>query len=76
MFLCSISSLRHAKLKTEEKKQHMTPANVKAYNVALTESRLLNPDGPAGLIHMHSMTEGKQEGKSQITKGSPYLKDP
>ncbi len=38
----------------------MTPANVKAYNKALKNSKLLNPEGPLDLVHVHSITAGEQ----------------
>ena len=60
MYICSISDVQHAKLLTEQKKEHMTPANVKAYNEALTHSRLLKPDGPLELVHAYSITAGEQ----------------
>lgn len=59
MFVCSISELRPAKLLTEEKRQHMTPANVKAYNKALTESKLLNSNESIQLVDAHSITAGE-----------------
>ena len=69
MFMCSITDVQPAKLLTEQKKQHMTPANVKAYNEALTQSRLLHPDGLLELVHAYSITAGKQGTHPKSTGG-------
>ena len=54
----SISEVFPPKLKTEEKRVHLTPANVDAYNHAMAKSGVLSPSGPFHLVDIHSLTRG------------------
>lgn len=54
----SISEVYPPKLKTEDKREHLTPARVDAYNYAIANSAVLSPDGPFHLIDIHSLTRG------------------
>ena len=54
----SISEVYPPKLKTEDKREHLTPACVDAYNHAIANSAVLSPDGPFHLIDIHSLTQG------------------
>lgn len=54
----SISEVYPPKLKTEEKRVHLTPANVDAYNLAMAKSGVLSPSGPFHLVDIHSLTRG------------------
>ena len=58
MALCSITEIQPDHLKTEEKRLHMTPANVKVYNQAIHESGLLLPSGLLHLLDVHRITAG------------------
>jgi len=57
--ICSISALHTSKMKTAEKRENMTPDNVKAYNEVIRNSRTLLPDGPMHLQDIHNITLGK-----------------
>ena len=54
----SMSEVYPPKLKTEDKREHLTPARVDAYNSAIANSAVLSPDGPFHLIDIHSLTQG------------------
>ena len=54
----SISEVYPPKLKTADKREHLTPARVDAYNQAIADSAVLSPDGPFHLIDIHSLTQG------------------
>ena len=54
----SMSEVYPPKLKTEAKREHLTPARVDAYNSAIANSAVLSPDGPFHLIDIHSLTQG------------------
>ena len=54
----SISEVYPPKLKTEDKREHLTPARVDAYNRAIANSAILSPDGPFHLIDIHGLTQG------------------
>lgn len=56
--LFSISEVYPPKLKTEEKRVHLTPANVDAYNLAMAKSGVFSPSGPFHLVDIHSLTRG------------------
>ena len=59
MSIFSISEVYPPKLKTEEKRQHLTLANVDSYNKALNDSGILVPEGSLYLIDVHHLTQGK-----------------
>jgi len=54
----SISEVYPPKLKTEEKRQHLTPAGVDAYNLAIATRAVLAPAGPLHLVDIHGLTHG------------------
>ena len=58
MSFFSISEIYPPRLKTEEKRQHLTLASVDAYNEAIAESGILVPSGPLHLIDIHRLTKG------------------
>lgn len=64
MSLCSISEVQHHKLLAEDKRKFMTPADVQAYNKAISDSGLLLPEGPLRLVDVHTITAGKCANKS------------
>lgn len=59
MSIFSMSEVYPPKLKTEEKRQHLTLANVDKYNKVMNESHILVPDGSLYLIDMHHLTQGQ-----------------
>lgn len=58
MSFFSISEVDPPKLKTEEKRQHLTYQNVDLYNEAIQRARLLVPDGALYLVDLHHLTQG------------------
>ena len=58
MSIFSMSEVYPPKLKTEEKRQHLTLANVDKYNKVKNDSHILVPDGSLYLIDMHHLTQG------------------
>ena len=54
----SISEVYPPKLKTEEKRLHLTLENVDLYNRAIQDAGLLVPDGALYLVDMHHLTQG------------------
>lgn len=56
--VCSLTEVYPPKLRSEEKRQRMTYANVDAYNSALAASGLLVPHGPMYLLDVHHLTQG------------------
>ena len=54
----SISEVYPPKLKTEEKRLHLTLENVDLYNRAIQEAGLLVPDGALYLVDLHHLTSG------------------
>ncbi len=58
MSFFSISEVYPPKLKTEEKRMHLTYDNVDKYNEAISRSGLLVPKGPCYLIDLHHLTQG------------------
>lgn len=58
MSFFSISEVYPPKLKTEEKRLHLTYNNVDKYNEAIQDSGLLVPKGPCYLIDLHHLTQG------------------
>ncbi|CAL8470181.1 g9723 [Coccomyxa elongata] len=58
MSFFSISEVFPPKLKTEEKRKHLTYQNVDFYNEAIQESGLLVPDGALYLVDLHHLTQG------------------
>ena len=59
MSIFSISEVYPPKLKTEEKRQHLTLANVDKYNRVMNDSHILVPDGSLYLVDMHHLTQGE-----------------
>ena len=58
MSFFSVSEVYPPKLKTEDKRLHLTLANVDAYNRAINDSGVLVPGGPLYLIDVHHLTQG------------------
>jgi hypothetical protein len=58
MSVFSISEVYPPKLKTEEKRAHLTLANVDKYNKALNDSGILVPEGALYLVDVHHLTQG------------------
>ena len=56
----SISEVYPPKLKTEEKRLHLTLENVDLYNRAIQEAGLLVPEGALYLVDLHHLTSGGQ----------------
>ena len=56
--LFSISEVYPPKLKTEEKRLHLTLEAVDLYNRAIQGAGLLVPDGALYLVDMHHLTQG------------------
>ncbi len=54
----SISEVYPPKLKTEEKRLHLTLESVDLYNRAIQDAGLLVPDGALYLVDMHHLTQG------------------
>jgi hypothetical protein len=54
----SISEVYPPKLKTDEKRLHLTYDNVDWYNEAIQQSGLLVPQGPLYLVDLHHLTQG------------------
>ena len=57
--LFSISEVYPPKLKTEEKRLHLTLDNVDLYNRGIQEAGLLVPDGALYLVDLHHLTQGR-----------------
>ncbi|KAK9825359.1 hypothetical protein WJX81_003344 [Elliptochloris bilobata] len=55
---CSISEVYPPKLKTEDKREHLTPARVDAYNLAIANNDVLYPSGPFHMLDIHRLTQG------------------
>ena len=55
----SISEVYPPKLKTEEKRLHLTLEAVDLYNRAIQDAGLLVPDGALYLVDLHHLTQGK-----------------
>ena len=55
----SITEVYPPRLKTDEKREHLTLASVDAYNEAVAESGILSPKGPVYLIDIHRLTLGR-----------------
>lgn len=58
----SITEVYPPRLKTDEKRQHLTLALVDAYNEIIGDSGILAPAGPVFLIDVHRLTKGTQVG--------------
>lgn len=58
MAFFSITEVYPPRLRTEEKRQHLTPPAVDAYNRVINSSGILSPEGPLHLIDMHHLTQG------------------
>ena len=58
MSFFSISEVYPPKLKTEDKRKHLTYQNVDLYNEAIQGSGLLVPDGALYLVDLHHLTQG------------------
>lgn len=58
--LFSISEVYPPKLKTEEKRLHLTLDNVDLYNRGIQDAGLLVPDGNLYLVDLHHLTQGLQ----------------
>ena len=58
MSFFSISEVFPPKLKTEEKRKHLTYQNVDLYNEAIQKAGLLVPDGALYLVDLHHLTQG------------------
>ena len=56
----SISEVYPPKLKTEDKRLHLTLPNVDKYNNVINESGILVPDGSLYLIDLHHLTQGER----------------
>ncbi|KAK9784750.1 hypothetical protein WJX73_000604 [Symbiochloris irregularis] len=56
--LFSITEVYPPRLRTEEKRQHLTLPMVDAYNQAIAASGILAPPGTMTLIDMHHLTQG------------------
>lgn len=54
----SITEVYPPRLKTDEKRQHLTLALVDAYNEIIGDSGILAPAGPVFLIDVHRLTKG------------------
>ena len=55
----SISEVYPPKLKTEEKRLHLTLEAVDLYNRAIQDAGLLVPEGALYLVDLHHLTQGK-----------------
>ena len=60
MYFLSITEVFPPKLKSDEKKEMLTPQRVNEYNQCIQDSKILMPDGPFSLIDMHHLTEGNE----------------
>lgn len=71
----SISEVYPPKLKTEEKRLHLTLENVDLYNRAIQDAGLLVPDGALYLVDMHHLTQGGRPRALRLSFG-PYCANP
>lgn len=55
----SLTQIYPPKLKTEEKRQRLTLANLDLYNRAIAESNVLVPEGLFYLVDIHQLTSGE-----------------
>ena len=65
MSFFSISEVYPPKLKTEEKRLHLTLNAVDLYNRAIQDSGLLVPDGGLYLVDLHHLTQGARPKQSR-----------
>ena len=70
----SISEVFPPKLKTEEKRQHLTPAGVDAYNLAIATRAVLAPSGPLHLVDIHGLTHGAREPLAALPRAALRLR--